>query len=243
MFETIDRLKPDQILGLMAQFRADPFPQKVDLGVGVYRDLERQHAGARVRAPRRADSCSRRNRPSPTWRPRAARNSTRRGRTGARAPRTRRVASAAYAPRRHPGGCGALRVGAELIRAAAPATTVHVSDPTWGNHTPLLGQLAASKLERYPYYDAADPPSCASTTCWSGWTARARGRRRAGARLLPQPVRAPICPWANGARSTELLARRRLTPFLDLAYQGFGTDLDDGRRRDSARRRERCPKR
>jgi aspartate/tyrosine/aromatic aminotransferase len=38
LFETIDRLKPDQILGLMAQFRADPFPQKVDLGVGVYRD-------------------------------------------------------------------------------------------------------------------------------------------------------------------------------------------------------------
>ena len=39
MFQTIDRLKPDQILGLMAKFRADPFPQKVDLGVGVYRDL------------------------------------------------------------------------------------------------------------------------------------------------------------------------------------------------------------
>jgi len=35
--------------------------------------------------------------------------------------------------------CGALRVGAELIRAAAPKSTVYVSDPTWGNHMPLLG--------------------------------------------------------------------------------------------------------
>ena len=38
----------------MAKFRADPFPQKVDLGVGVYRDLARQYAGARLRAPGRA---------------------------------------------------------------------------------------------------------------------------------------------------------------------------------------------
>ena len=39
LFHTIDRLKPDQILGLMAQYRADTYPRKVDLGVGVYRDL------------------------------------------------------------------------------------------------------------------------------------------------------------------------------------------------------------
>ena len=52
-----------------------------------------------------------------------------------------------------PGGCGALRVGAELIRAAAPSTAVYVSDPTWGNHIPLLGG-SGLKLERYPYYDA-----------------------------------------------------------------------------------------
>jgi aspartate/tyrosine/aromatic aminotransferase len=45
-------------------------------------------------------------------------------------------------------------VGAELIRAAAAQVTVHVSDPTWGNHMPLLGS-SGLKLERYPYYDAA----------------------------------------------------------------------------------------
>ena len=53
-----------------------------------------------------------------------------------------------------PGGCGALRVGAELIRAAVPSTTVRLSEPTWGNHAPLLGS-SGLRLERYPYYDAA----------------------------------------------------------------------------------------
>ncbi|MEA3161888.1 MAG: aspartate aminotransferase, partial [Gammaproteobacteria bacterium] len=53
-----------------------------------------------------------------------------------------------------PGGCGGLRVGAELIKAAAPDAVVHLSDPTWGNHAPLLGGCGL-KLERYPYYNAA----------------------------------------------------------------------------------------
>ena len=39
MFQQLNRLNPDTILGLMAKFRADPFAQKVDLGVGVFRDL------------------------------------------------------------------------------------------------------------------------------------------------------------------------------------------------------------
>ena len=39
MFQQLSRLNPDTILGLMAKFRADPFAQKVDLGVGVFRDL------------------------------------------------------------------------------------------------------------------------------------------------------------------------------------------------------------
>src|ERR1700741_5546933 len=53
-----------------------------------------------------------------------------------------------------PGGCGALRLGAELIRTAAPNAFVHVSTPTWVNHTPLLSG-SGLKLERYPYYDSA----------------------------------------------------------------------------------------
>ena len=121
-----------------------------------------------------------------------------------------------------PGGCGALRVGAELIRAAAPTAAVHVSDPTWGNHTPLLGS-SGLKLERYPYYDA-------------------REHQLRFDAMLERLARAPegdvvlvhaCCHNPCGAdlgmdewrTLTELLQRRHLTPFLDLAYQGFGTDL------------------
>jgi aspartate aminotransferase len=121
-----------------------------------------------------------------------------------------------------PGGCGALRVGAELIRAAAPSSTVHVSDPTWGNHTPLLGS-SGLKLERYPYYDAK-----AHALRFDAMLERLE-RAPAGDVVLVHAC----CHNPSGADLstgqwqilTELLQRRRLTPFLDLAYQGFGTDL------------------
>src|ERR1700759_3650706 len=52
-----------------------------------------------------------------------------------------------------PGGCGALRLGAELIKAASPDSVVYVSSPTWANHIPLMSGCGL-KLERYPYFDA-----------------------------------------------------------------------------------------
>jgi aspartate aminotransferase len=135
------------------------------------------------------------------------------------APSDRRVRTA-----QTPGGCGALRVGAELIRAAAPKTTVHVSDPTWGNHIPLLGS-SGLKLERYPYYDAR------------------RRELRFDDMLAHLDRAAPgdvvlvhaCCHNPTGAdlsmsqwkRLMELLLHRQLTPFLDLAYQGFGSNLED----------------
>src|ERR1700759_5799939 len=53
-----------------------------------------------------------------------------------------------------PGGCGALRLGAELIKAASPDSVVYVSSPTWANHIPLMSGCGL-KLERYPYFDPA----------------------------------------------------------------------------------------
>src|SRR5690606_20462643 len=51
-----------------------------------------------------------------------------------------------------PGGCGALRIAAEFIRRVRPSATVWLSDPTWNNHEPLLGE-AGLALAKYPYYD------------------------------------------------------------------------------------------
>jgi aspartate aminotransferase len=122
-----------------------------------------------------------------------------------------------------PGGCGALRVGAELIRAAAPTVTVHVSDPTWGNHTPLLGS-SGLRLERYPYYDAA-AHRLRFDAMLEHLDRAAEGDVVLIHACCHNPTGADLDP-SQWQALAQLLTRRRLVPFLDLAYQGFAVDLD-----------------
>jgi aspartate aminotransferase len=222
LFQHISRLSADSILGLMAKFRADPHPQKVDLGVGVFRDLagntpildcvrraERdvlavQTTKAYVGAPGREEFNS-----SAESLVLGADHPARRD------GRARTVQT--------PGGCGALRVGAELIRAATSTATMHVSDPTWGNHIPLLGS-SGFRLERYPYYDA--PAHALRFEAMLEHLERAP----AGDVVLihgcchnPTGADLSLPQWETLA---QLLERRRLLPFLDMAYQGFGAGLD-----------------
>jgi aspartate aminotransferase len=223
LFQHLDRLSPDAILGLMAQFRADPAPQKVDLGVGVFRDL---NGGTPILdCVRLAEQTVLKAQSTKSYVAAAGRAEFNdaveelvlgafRGARGARGVRTAQT----------PGGCGALRVGAELLRAAAPNTTVHVSDPTWGNHIPLLGS-SGLRLERYPYYDAGNPEL------------RFDAMLERLHRAVPGDVVLvhACCHNPTGAdlslpqwkRLAELLLERQLTPFLDLAYQGFGSSLED----------------
>ena len=139
MFQQLERLSPDSILGLMAKYRADPSDQKVDLGVGVYRDLSgntpildcvRRAEREVLAGPNHQVLCGCR-------RPRGIQHGG--GGIGAGHQHIRAAGTGVRGPLQTPGGCGALRVGAELIKAAAPTAAVHLSDPTWGNHAPLLG--------------------------------------------------------------------------------------------------------
>jgi aspartate/tyrosine/aromatic aminotransferase len=221
LFEHLDRLNPDAILGLMAEFRADSFPHKVDLGVGVYRDSSGNTPV--LASVRQAEQTVLKSQSTKSYVAAAGREEYNRAVEDL-------VLGAAHAARRErrvrtaqtPGGCGALRVGAELIRTAAPGITVHISDPTWGNHPPLLGS-SGLKLERYPYYDAS-----AHELRFEAMLERLE-RAPAGHVVLVHAS----CHNPSGADLsmdqwrllTELLGRRRLTPFLDLAYQGFGSDL------------------
>jgi aspartate aminotransferase len=221
LFQQLKRLNPDAILGLMAKFRADPAPQKVDLGVGVFRDLSGNTpildcvrlAEKRVLAAQWTKS----------YVGAAGREEFNLAveelvlGTSHIARRDRRVRTV-----QAPGGCGALRVGAELIRAAAPTTTVHVSDPTWGNHMPLLGS-SGLRLEPYPYYAAA------SHELRFAAMLERLDRAAAGDVVLVHAC----CHNPTGAdlaadqwrELIALLQRRQLIPYLDLAYQGFGDDL------------------
>ncbi len=221
MFQQLKRLNPDAILGLMATFRADPAPQKVDLGVGVFRDLSGNTPV--LDCVRRAEKRVLAGQSTKSYVGAA-------GREEFNHAVEELVLGPAHAARRDrrartvqaPGGCGALRVGAELIRAAAPGTTVHVSDPTWGNHVPLLGS-SGLRLEPYPYYDAAS-----HELRFEAMLERL-DRAPAGDVVLihaccHNPTGADLAPdqWRS---LIALLERRQLVPYLDLAYQGFGDDL------------------
>ena len=122
-----------------------------------------------------------------------------------------------------PGGCGALRVGAELIKAAAPAAAVHLSDPTWGNHSPLLGGCGL-KLQRYPYYDPLT-----HELHFEAMLQRLHSAPAGDVVLIhacchnPTGADLTAAQWQTVA---ELLEHRRLIPFLDLAYQGFAASLE-----------------
>lgn len=220
MLEHLERLPTDPILGLMAAFRADTAPRKVDLGVGVYRDA---HGETPILdCVRRAEQAV------------LARQSTKSyvaaaGNAGFNQAMERLVLGdghpALSADRvrsiQAPGGCGALRLGAELIRAAWPDAVVHVSTPTWANHIPLLAG-SGLKLERYPYYDPATGGVRFDSMLDS---------------LDHLPPRAVVllhasCHNPTGADLSEtqwrtllpVLRRRSLLPFIDIAYQGLGTD-------------------
>ncbi len=222
MFQQLTRLNADSILGLMAKFRADSHAGKVDLGVGVFRDLDGNTPI--LDCVRRAESEVLAAQTTKSYVSAA-------GREEFNSSVEALVLGADHAARRDrrartvqtPGGCGALRVGAELIRAAAAAVTVHVSDPTWGNHMPLLGS-SGLKLERYPYYDA---PS--HQLRFEAMLERL-DRVPAGDVVLihgcchnPTGADLNLAQWETLA---ALLERRRLVPFLDMAYQGFGAGLE-----------------
>jgi aspartate aminotransferase len=222
LFQQLERLISDSILGLMAQYRADPFKQKVDLGVGVFRDLSGNTPI--LECVRRAEKEVLAGQTTKSYIGAA-------GREEFNSAVEELVLGSAHATRRDrrartlqtPGGCGALRVGAELIKAAAPNAVVHLSDPTWGNHAPLLGDCGL-KLERYPYYDAAT-----HELRFEAMLQRLQAASAGDAVLIHacchNPTGADLSP-AQWQAVADLLERRGLVPFLDLAYQGFGASLD-----------------
>jgi aspartate aminotransferase len=206
----------------MAKYRADPFAQKVDLGVGVFRDLSGNTPI--LDCVRKAESEVLAAQTTKSYVAAAGReefnNAVEELVLGAAHParRDRRARSL-----QTPGGCGALRVGAELIRAAAPATAVLLSNPTWGNHAPLLGS-SGLKLERYPYYDPI-----AHELRFEGMLQRLNSAPSGEVVLIHACCHNPSGADLNAEQwntLADLLVSRGLVPFLDLAYQGFGESLD-----------------
>jgi aspartate aminotransferase len=223
MFETLKALNPDPILGLMAAFRQDQNSHKIDLGVGVYKD-EAGHTPI-MECVKRADVLHHTAETSKTYVGPPGDlefNQQIQGlifgadHASLKANRVRTVQA--------PGGCGALRVGAELINRARPGAALWVSDPTWANHVPLLGD-AGLEIKIYPYYDAAsqglkvDAMFAAFNQMQAGDLVLLHGccHNPCGVDLNEQQ-------WDTVA---AIAVQRGFTPFVDLAYLGLGLGLNE----------------
>jgi aspartate aminotransferase len=221
MFERLDKLPPDPILGLMAAFRADADTQKVDLGVGVYRDehgntpvLEAVRLGEQALLSRQKTKSYVAPAGNADFNQAMERLTLGDDHPVIASQRVRTIQST--------GGCGALRLGAELLRAAAPDTIIHVSTPTWANHVPLLTG-AGIRLERYPYYD----PATGSVQIDPMLSYLDRLPPRSVV-LLHASCHNPTGADLNPAQWREVLAvvkKRELIPYLDMAYQGLAEGI------------------
>ncbi|WP_333827118.1 amino acid aminotransferase [Pararhodobacter sp.] len=219
MFNNLTPPPPDAILKVMQQFRDDPRSDKVDLGVGVYRDatgvtpVMRAVKAAEAHLVATQDSKGYVAMAGDTAFHSAMAALVLGGVVGAE-----RIAAAAAT-----GGTGAVRQAMELIHTANPQARVWISQPTWPNH-PALAEAAGLEWRPYRYYDAEN-----GGIDRAGMMADLDGAREGDVILLHG-----CCHNPTGADFTEsdwadiaaFLERRGLIPFVDIAYQGFGDGVD-----------------
>lgn len=223
LFDGIQPAPPDAILGVTEAFRKDPRPFKINLGVGVYMD----DAGATpvLQCVRRAEQQLARNSASKSYLPIAGLEEYNRF-----VQELVLGAHAAHGGTAHtaqtPGGTGALRVGAEFLRARAGARRVWLSAPTWANHRGIF-TAAGFEVVEYPYYRAASQDLDAERMLDALRTVPA------GDVVLlhacchnPSGIDPDAAQWWAVA---ELAAAQRWLPFFDFAYQGFGAGLNEDR--------------
>jgi aspartate aminotransferase len=222
MLQALDQLPADPILGLSAACRADDNPDKVDLTVGIY--MDEQGICPVFEAVRLAQQALEREEVTKAYLPPAGdelfNSGLRRLTLGADSPALRegRVSSI-----QTPGGCGALRIGAEIIQAAAPGAKVWVSDPTWPVHIPLISSVGL-QLASYRYYDPGS-----HEVDFDGMVADLKGARAGDVVLLhgcchnPSGADLNLAQWQVIA---DLALTLGFTPFVDIAYQGLGDGLE-----------------
>jgi aspartate/tyrosine/aromatic aminotransferase len=219
MLESLKPQPQDKILQLIGMYRDDPRADKIDLGVGVYKD-----ATGLTPVMRAVKAAERR-----LWEVEVTKTYTGlAGDPAFNAAMVELILGSHYGARAAavatPGGTGAVRQALELIRMASPNATVWLSNPTWPNHPSIIRYLGMAMAE-YRYFDAA-----------SGGV-DAAGMLADLERVAPGDVVLlhGCCHNPTGAnpdpelwqRVVQLLARRGAVPFVDLAYQGFGDGLDD----------------
>ncbi len=222
MFHHIEYYPGDPILGLLEKFNADPRTEKVNLGIGIYFD---EQGRLPVLPSVRLAEIKRAAEPQPRgYLPMeglsAYRSAVQTLLFGADSPalQEHRVATIQTL-----GGSGALKVGADFLHRWFPQAKAYVSDPTWDNHRSIF-EGAGFEVGSYPYYDPA--------------TIGVRfDEMLAFFQTLPENsvlILHPCCHNPTGAdlsreqwdQVLQVVSDGKLIPFMDIAYQGFGDDLE-----------------
>jgi len=222
MFEALKPKPADAIIALMQACKADTNPNKIDLGVGVYKDAS--GATTILKSVKQAEQL--------WWQEEETKSYV--GTTGnaefcrlmlelmlgADNPALARTASSQSA-----GGSGALRLGAEIIASATPDITVWASTPTWANHIPLIS-AAGLKMDSYPYYNRET-----LGVDFDDMIAHLDANAKAGDVVLlhgccHNPTGADLS-HAQWDKLAAFMAAKDLTPYVDLAYFGLGRGMED----------------
>jgi aromatic-amino-acid transaminase len=220
LFERLPEPQPDALLALIGLCKADQRPTKIDVGVGVYKDS----AGGTpiLRSVKAAERILLDTQETKSYL--GSDGDTRFAELikqivfGAEMAADDRIIGI-----QTPGGCGALRLGAELLGVAG-GQRIFVGQPTWPNHVPLLG---AARLEtvQYQYYDTT------TRTVRFDKLMEALQDSLPGDLILlhgcchnPTGADLSLEQWDELSR---FVAERGLIPFIDLAYQGLGHGLED----------------
>ena len=222
MFDSLPVLPPDSILGLAAACRADSNPDKVDLTLGVY--MDETGLCPVFKAVQQAQQALVSEEQTKVYMPPQGDPDYL---TGIRSLVFGEAGMADLGDRisavQTPGGCGAVRLGAEVLHAAAPDATVWVSDPTWPVHIPLIGSVGL-RFKTYRYY-AADMKGLDFDAMLADLEAAQAGDvvLLHGCCHNPSGVDPTLEQWGVLA---DLMSERQLLPMIDFAYQGMGSGLD-----------------
>ncbi len=222
-FAAIEQAPPDPILGLTDAFNADMNPKKVNLGVGVYQDENGKVPV--LKAVREAEARWYGEESSKSYLPidgvPAYNKQVQALLLGAE---SSLIAEGRAVTIEALGGTGGLKVGADFLKRFFPDSTVYISQPSWENHRALF-ESAGFRVETYRYYDAET-----HGLDFDGMVAALKGLAPRGIVVLhacchnPSGVDLDSAQWdaiVNLFRDSDLI------PFLDFAYQGFGTGMEE----------------
>ena len=220
MFETLSAAPADAILGLNESFKKDTSSNKINLGVGVFKDptgvtpvLECvKEAERRIVAEETSKAYLPINGHAEY---------------GSHVPKLLfgdTVDEARCATIQTPGGTGALRVAGDFICKMFPGAKIWTSDPTWANH-PNVFQAAGLQVEKYGYFDAAT-----NSLNFDAMLSDLKKVPKGDVVLLhgcchnPTGVDPSLDQWKQ---VSTVLAERGVLPLVDFAYQGFADGLEE----------------